>query len=303
MDRQKPVSSLHYRYVIFMLLSVSVFLMTDRWTEKGDFTQYLSNAATMTSLLLGVVAIFYSFISNSNMSNSLGSITEVSKDVKEVGDQIAKYHGSSGELIAAGTKSIQAFEGVSKDITGNLRDFHSLLKDMDSKNLEMRSLIGSFPSKFEQLENTFNKVAEQVQKQKPSPEQTKLLANWNIKRFVKRSSHHENLITYACILHAEHKKRLNVRDFCQSAELPGHVSLNSFIRCLDSAGLLSLVTASQDPGFEYRVSLASAVKSSEYEKEMLEDSKISTYREIEVDLPQALKVIKDLVTDTNEGGQ
>lgn len=72
---------------------VIIAIATEKWSSKGEFTTYLSNAATMTSLFLGVVAIFYSFVSNDSMSRSLGSITTITSEVGAVRDEINNFVG------------------------------------------------------------------------------------------------------------------------------------------------------------------------------------------------------------------
>jgi len=82
---------LHFYYCGLIAAMIVVFLISDRWTGQANFTAYLSNAATMTSLLLGVVAIFYSFISNDGMSRSLGSIHMVTDEVRQVRSDIKGF--------------------------------------------------------------------------------------------------------------------------------------------------------------------------------------------------------------------
>lgn len=296
--RKNNLPSIHYRYVILILLSISVFLMTDRWTERGDFTQYLSNAATMTSLLLGVVPIFHSFISNSNMSNSLGSVSEVSKDVGKVGEKIAEHHQNSGELIVAGAKSAQAFEEVSREITGNLQNFHVLLKDMDSKNIAMRALMEGIPSKFSQLEARFNQVADSVEKQEQVAAPPGQANQWNLTMFVSRSGDAENFITYACILHAEQDKILDVQKVCEILEFGNAAVLNSFIRCLDSADLITLIT-SETGNMTYHVSTDTDVKAGDYAELIVEDIKKHHTNKKAEELFKSLDNLKDYAFQRN----
>lgn len=214
--------------------------MTNNWTASKDFTQYLSNAATMTSLLLGVVAIFYSFISNNSMSNSLGSISEISKDVNKVGSQIAEYQEISGGLIDEGKKSTQAFEEASQEIKDNLQNFHYLLQAMDDKTLAMRDFMERIPSQIVQLEEKFNKFADNHQKQKEVTTTIRSDKTWDLETFIERSGALENLITYACLIHANKHHVMDVDKICEVMDLGSAQILNSFIRCLDSADLLTL---------------------------------------------------------------
>ena len=299
MNEKNSINSLHYRYMIFMLLAATVFLMTDRWTGKGDFTQYLSNAATMTSLLLGVIAIFYSFISNNTMSSSLGSISEVSKDVREVGDQIAEYHENSASLMTAGQKSTAAMENFSKHISSNLTEFHALLKDMDTKNIAMRDMMASMPTKMDQLEEKFNKVSSLMQKQKPDSTTTSNGSDWNLKRFTKRSNPSENLITYACILHAEAEKLFNLDKVTKVLNISGYSNMNHFIRCLDSVGYITLVTVHSQPHDIYKVTNnKQRATSALFESEM--SSKFEEYTERGIHLKELIANLKEYVTNEAE---
>lgn len=299
MNEKNSINSLHYRYMIFMLLAVTVFLMTDRWTGKGDFTQYLSNAATMTSLLLGVIAIFYSFISNNTMSSSLGSISEVSKDVREVGDQIAEYHENSASLMTAGQKSTAAMENFSKHISNNLTEFHTLLKDMDAKNIAMRDMMASMPTKMDQLEEKFNKVSSLMQKQKPDSTTTSNGSDWNLKRFTKRSSPGENLMAYACILHAEAEKLFDIEKVTKVLNINGTIGMNHFIRCLDSVGYITLVTVNNDPHDIYKVTNnKQRVTSALFESEI--SPMFEEYAERGIHLKKLIANLKKYVTNEAE---
>jgi hypothetical protein len=277
-----------------MLISFTVLVMTDRWTQNRDFTQYLSNAATMTSLLLGVVAIFYSFISNNSMSNSLGSISEISKDVKKVGSQIAEYQEISGGLIDEGKRSTQAFEHASKDIKDNLHNFHSLLKAMDEKTLAMRDFMEGIPSQIVQLEEKFNKFADNSQKQKEVTTTIRKVKTWSLERFISRSDALENLITYACILHANTSNAIDVDEVCKAMGIGSALELNSFIRCLDSADLLTLKSMPEQSR-AYLVSIDPPIDSDEYEALMIQDFK-DTYTSTHIDtLELAIDGIKKYV--------
>jgi hypothetical protein len=82
---KKPFRAhLHYRYWLLILGLFILFLTTEKWSDSQHFTTYLANAATLTSLMLGLSAIFYSYISNESLSSSLGMVSTISKSVREV---------------------------------------------------------------------------------------------------------------------------------------------------------------------------------------------------------------------------
>jgi GTP1/Obg family GTP-binding protein len=111
---------LHFIYCAIILGLVIVAIATDRWTAQQNFTEYLSNAATMTSLVLGLVAIFYSFISNDGMSRSLGNINNVSSQVGQVRDEIADFVKLTEQATTATRSSAGQMQGLSDKVERDL---------------------------------------------------------------------------------------------------------------------------------------------------------------------------------------
>jgi hypothetical protein len=125
--------ALHFKYFIFMLFAVIIAIATERWSSNKEFTTYLSNAATMTSLLLGVVAIFYSFVSNDGMSRSLGSITTVSSEVREARQKIEQFVRLTEEATQAGSRTTALVHDASAKLSGSLVSFEDTLRDFRTR--------------------------------------------------------------------------------------------------------------------------------------------------------------------------
>jgi hypothetical protein len=92
----------HFFYVALILGLCNVLLVTFNWTTLQGFTKYLSVAATVTSLVLGVLAIIYGFVSSGTINQSLGSVessasklTTIAADLRsvlEVGQERGQVH-------------------------------------------------------------------------------------------------------------------------------------------------------------------------------------------------------------------
>lgn len=80
MDNFK-IFKIHIFYVIGFLLFVIIGLLTIQWSEITDLVNYITFALTLSSLVLSILAIVYSFISNSRFSETMGVLNNVSKDV------------------------------------------------------------------------------------------------------------------------------------------------------------------------------------------------------------------------------
>ena len=114
-----------------------IALITEKWSSKEGFTSYLSNAATLTSLLLGLVAIFYSFISNDSLSRGLGGITVVSKEIGEAREMIAGYLQQAEESNHALTSSKDSLDRAKDLIAEDLKGLGEMLNEVREESREI----------------------------------------------------------------------------------------------------------------------------------------------------------------------
>lgn len=88
---------IHAFYVVAILLVVIIGLATSRWGDNPKLVEYLNFAATLTSLVLAVLAIVYAFLSNASISNSVAEIGEAAKGIAKVAGDVS---GASTALSA-----------------------------------------------------------------------------------------------------------------------------------------------------------------------------------------------------------
>jgi hypothetical protein len=80
---ERRLLRLHFLYVSGILGGISIVLATYEWTSLSGFTEYLSVAANMTSLVLAVLAIILSFLSSDSLSGTLSSLLRTSNEVEK----------------------------------------------------------------------------------------------------------------------------------------------------------------------------------------------------------------------------
>lgn len=240
----KCKSTIHYRYWLLMMAMILVAVATDRWTGKEGFTSYLSNAATITSLLLGVVAIFYSFVSNSSISTSLGSIGSISDEVTKTNKSVGEYVSLAKEIESMGRLNLQSMEVVSDEMRKGLLEFSQLLASMGEKNDDMHLLISGFPKKFNDIEI---KIADAFSSDKKRPENggnkeqgKAVLGQDVVERFYRRSASAELIIAYCFVLAYATNKKVSMKEVVTFASPIDRSSANFFARCMDSIGLISV---------------------------------------------------------------
>jgi hypothetical protein len=239
MENRHDTLALHFKYCTFIAAMVIVFMVTDRWSDKEGFTEYLSNAATMTSLLLGVVAIFYSYISNDGMSRSLGSISTVTNEVRDVRNDIKSF----SELTEESTKNAQLNNSLVKEASTELSKTMSSLAEtlvaISSQNDSLKNLVSNLPIRIDQLESKFGEVAKAIgeQPQQKMPSSTINISEGVVQRFLARTSFQQHLIVAAVVFSNKTSKPLNISDLCIAIDWDAPSFIKGFLGCMHAATL------------------------------------------------------------------
>ena len=125
-------SRVHVSYIISILIFIIISLVTVNWSNIPKLVEYITFSLTLTSLVLAILAIIYSFLSNSSLSQTLGSLTNLSKIASQ----------SSKELSYATEKLLDEVSIIPtriQDVEGKLDQTHVMLKEMgeqSTKNVE-----------------------------------------------------------------------------------------------------------------------------------------------------------------------
>ncbi|MDE2294410.1 MAG: hypothetical protein KGL36_03015 [Gammaproteobacteria bacterium] len=234
---------IHFIYSVAILLSLLILVATDRWTNEPNFTAYLTNAATMTSLVLALVAIIYSFIANDGLSKSLGNISIVSEDVKQSKEQISKYLDlttSSAELARDNANAMHAF---SSDVNSTLQALDTALKAVASRTDALSGAITAIPTRLDQLENNVMVAAKLFGEKAQVPPRTGALEGIGTEaaqQFLEVSSLTANLLSYACVLANKTSKILSIEAFCEAADSNIPQWFSGYLTCMHAADLITV---------------------------------------------------------------
>lgn len=238
--------SLHFKYCALILVMMLIAVATDRWTAQKDFTTYLSNAATMTSLVLGLVAIFYSYISNDGLSKSLGSIATVSADVRDSKTEIARYVDLTKDAVSATQTNASLLTEASNDVHGALSTLDTTLKAISEQNEKLQTLVSHLPTRMDQLETKMGDVAKALGEKPSQPRSAATAADIStrvVDRFLARPSLSYNLVTYAFVLAARTKKPISMESLAKAVELNQPSTMNGFLLAMNAMQLLSRSSA------------------------------------------------------------
>ncbi|MDY4295906.1 MULTISPECIES: hypothetical protein [unclassified Xanthomonas] len=135
----------HFFYVALILSLAIVLLITFDWTHLQGFTEYLSVAATVTSLVLGILAIIFGFVSSGTISQSLGSVESSASNFTQIAAEL--------KAVLEGGQRAQA---RAEERTGQL---HGLIDDM-------RSGLASLSETTERIETGLEAIPDRINNSK-----------------------------------------------------------------------------------------------------------------------------------------
>lgn len=233
---------LHFKYCALIAVMLVIAIATERWSSSKEFTTYLSNAATMTSLFLGVVAIFYSFVSNDSMSRSLGSITTITTEVRDVRNEIEDFANLTKQATDVSSSNTALVRDASATLTTSLTSFHETLNALSTQNETLKGLVSSLPTRIEQLETKVGDVAKAIgekPQQEVPPVTAADLSDRAVDRFLARATLNQDLLAYACVLADAKQKPLSITEFAKAVEWDAPNQLIGFLSCMHAIQLCS----------------------------------------------------------------
>lgn len=171
------VVQVHFFYVVLILVGVLILMATRNWTKLDGFTEYLSVAATITSLVLGILAIIYSFVTSNSTNSFLGSVESSAKEMKSVGSDLQVVLSKGQELQIHAQQRNEELHSLIDSLRGTVED---LTKNTSS----IVGTVESIPGKIESLREEFRA---RVKSDGPSTASVMLNAN-QVQPFLKQAS-------------------------------------------------------------------------------------------------------------------
>lgn len=135
---------LHFFYIVLILCSSLILLATRDWTKLEGFTEYLSVSATLTSLVLGVLAIIYGFVSSNSTNNFLGSVEASAREMKGIGSELRTIFSNGQELQAKAQDRNEELHAL----IGNLR---TTIETLSASTTNIAGAVEVIPLKLESL--------------------------------------------------------------------------------------------------------------------------------------------------------
>lgn len=234
-----PTTRIHFSYVIGILVGLLVLVSTDRWTGQQNFTEFLTNAATMTSLVLGLVAIFYSFISNDGLSKSLGNISKVSEDITATRQSLAGVMDKSTELVEGSRASAAELRDISRSLDTRIGSLRDTMAEFKAQNETMNESLGIIPQRFDQLEAKMSEASSTPVKQSPPSSDNLRESSKLADKSFQQLSVAGAFAVYGAVLSHRMNKALHINEYQAATAISSATYMHGVLMTLSAVNLLN----------------------------------------------------------------
>ncbi|CUN35096.1 Uncharacterised protein [Turicibacter sanguinis] len=123
-----------YYWLLLMSVVCIMWISSDLYLND-NFVEYISFAGTITSILLGLLAIFYSFVQSLDGNNSIKTLQDISSD-------LAEYSG---------------------EINGKISEFNGLSNELKVSNKNLDEQLQNVTQKLDRMYDNLNKMSQQIE--------------------------------------------------------------------------------------------------------------------------------------------
>ena len=128
-----PINTLHYKYWIFILVLVIIAIFSYCYCLDDNLTSMIAFAASIASIILSILAIFMTILSNNSVSGMLHKIRDVHEAVSSIPDNIEQ---SVSEMKDASTGLATVNANVNKSLVSlgiKLQELDEHISDNNKK--------------------------------------------------------------------------------------------------------------------------------------------------------------------------
>lgn len=135
-------------------------MATAKWTELPKFTDYLSTAATITSLVLALLAIIYAFISNDSLSQATGVVSEAANEAHEATTKISVLLSAVESLTNGSTKTNEHLSLILSDLKAQLSSLDATAETLGTQASAIAGVLPEIPRGLDALGRRLEEFAQ-----------------------------------------------------------------------------------------------------------------------------------------------
>lgn len=243
---EKSNVKIHFFYVSLILGFTIILLLTFNWTKLDRFIDYLSTAATITSLVLALLAIIYAYISNDSLAQTIGTVTDVANDAQEATTKVSQLLNEIDVLAAGANKSNKHLDDILEELKTQMGTLAGTASTLDQKANAIAQAIPEITKGQGQLMETVNKLME------APPKEEKTITTQHVtelealaKDTIERSSPWGMCLMHALYLSKQTKKAFDLRKLLNNPSSSEY--LYGYFVALAATGLIKFNSDDSNP--------------------------------------------------------
>ncbi len=207
----KSSTKIHFFYVTLILVLTIVGLITHRWTDIPGFREYLTVGATVTSLVLGVLAIIYSFVATGQQSSVLGAVQAAATSTGGAVGKLDGFMTSARELQAEAAKRTADLHVLTQALAASVNEIRDETKALVMASGEVAGKVNLLPSQLGEIKSIIEQSGKSVPKPAIStPPATEQWGAASIRAALSTSSWYGLVVIEACVRGAELHKDVSI---------------------------------------------------------------------------------------------
>lgn len=160
--QEKSTLGIHFFYVTLILIISIILLATTKWTELPKFTDYLSTAATITSLVLGLLAIIYAYISNDSLSQTTGIVSSAANEAQDATLKISSLVSTVEGLTTGTSKTNDKLAEILGELNNQLIHLDNTTNTLDKHTHLISEALPEIPKGLQKIEKRFEEFSQSV---------------------------------------------------------------------------------------------------------------------------------------------
>jgi hypothetical protein len=160
---------LHFSYVTVILIAIIVLLATYHWTEIKGFTDYLTAAGTMVSIVLGVLAIIYSFVSGDSVSRSLGNVASAASELQAARQDFSNIVTAASDLTTLSRASSSELNELLGVVRTEVQELRAASTKLGESTEGIAQTVGQMPARLDKIDSRLDESLKGAKQRTSAP--------------------------------------------------------------------------------------------------------------------------------------
>lgn len=230
-----------------ILVLTIILLITREWTEIKGFTDYLTAAGTMTSLVLGVLAIIYSFVSSREQSDILSNIGSSSRNITDIASKLGQLTSSATEIQDKSAARTETLLQIIEKLGYSVSTLEKHTQDLSNNSLNISNKITDVQARLDEIK---------AEQQFEAPPQPGAESFWTDDRISSTLETYSLLglcsINLVALGLVSASKSVNLTTYCNLSGISNSSYLKGYIFGLDASSLIDVIGMTMDDGYIFK---------------------------------------------------